>query len=81
MKKLILTAAAAFLLAASPAYASSCPKIMKQFDAAMSKSSASAESKAKATALRAEGEALHKAGKHAASVKALNEAMQHLGGK
>ena len=80
MKKLILSAAAALLLAASPAYASSCPKIMKQFDAAMSKSSASAESKAKAMALRAEGEAMHKAGKHAESVKALNDAMKLIGG-
>ena len=31
-------------------------------------------------ALRAEGEAMHKAGKHAESVKALNDAMKLLGG-
>lgn len=80
MKKLILATAAAFVLAASPAYAGSCPKIMKQVDAALSKSTASAENKAKAMALRAEGEAMHKAGKHGESVKALNEAMKLLGG-
>lgn len=81
MNKLILSAAAAFLLAASPAYAGHCPKDVKHVKEALAKSSASAENKAKAQALMAEGDAMHKAGKHGESLKALHEALHLLGEK
>jgi hypothetical protein len=81
MKKIILSAAAALLLAASPAYAGHCPKDVKHVKEALQKSSASAENKAKATALMAEGEAMHKAGKHGESLKALHDALHLLGEK
>tara|TARA_R110000824_G_scaffold155840_1_gene328641 strand:+ start:118 stop:369 length:252 start_codon:yes stop_codon:yes gene_type:complete len=81
MNKLILSAAAALLLAASPAYAGHCPKDVKHVKEALAKSSASAENKAKAQALMAEGDAMHKAGKHGESLKALHEALHLLGEK
>lgn len=81
MLKYLIPAVAVLMLATAPAQASSCPKIMKSFDAAVGKSTASAEMKAKAATLRAEGEAFHKAGKHAESVKALQEAMKLIGAK
>lgn len=81
MNKLILSSAAALLLAASPAYAGHCPKDVKHVKEALAKSSASAENKAKAQALMAEGDAMHKAGKHGESLKALHEALHLLGEK
>tara|TARA_R110001592_G_C12984464_1_gene734466 strand:- start:316 stop:570 length:255 start_codon:yes stop_codon:yes gene_type:complete len=82
MNKLILSAAAAFLLAAaSPAFAGHCPKDVKHVKEALAKSSASAENKAKAATLMAEGEAMHKAGKHGESLKALHDALHLLGEK
>ncbi|MAN79433.1 MAG: hypothetical protein CMM77_09720 [Rhodospirillaceae bacterium] len=81
MNKLILSAAAALLLAASPAYAGHCPKDVKHVKEALAKSSASAENKAKAQALMTEGDAMHKAGKHGESLKALHEALHLLGEK
>jgi hypothetical protein len=81
MKKLILSAAAAFVLAASPAFAGHCPKDVKHVQQALANSSASAENKAKAQALMAEGDALHKAGQHGKSLKALHEALHLLGEK
>ncbi|UTW50844.1 hypothetical protein KFF05_12975 [bacterium SCSIO 12827] len=81
MNKLILSAVAALLLATSPAYAGHCPKDVKHVKEALAKSSASAENKAKAQALMAEGDAMHKAGKHGESLKALHEALHLLGEK
>jgi len=81
MFKYLIPAVAVLMLAVQPAQAGSCPKIMKAFDEAVGKSTASADMKTKAAALRAEGEAMHKAGKHAESVKALNEAMKLIGAK
>ena len=73
-------AAGALGLMAGPAFAASCPKHMKEIDEALAKNpSASAEQIAKAKALRAEGEAQHKAGKHAESVKSLTDAKKQLG--
>lgn len=81
MNKLILSVAVALLLAASPAYAGHCPKDVKHVKEALAKSSASAENKAKAQVLMAEGEAMHKAGKHGESLKALHDALHLLGEK
>ena len=72
MKRLALFAA--FALASSVAFASSCPKQMKAIDAAMSKASLSTAKKGEVQKLRADGERLHKAGKHAESIAALNKA-------
>ncbi|MBL8659087.1 MAG: hypothetical protein JNM75_04945 [Rhodospirillales bacterium] len=82
MKRLVLAAAfAAFAgFAAAPAYAYHCPQDMAQIDAALAKNpNLSPEQLAKVKSLRAEGEQLHKAGNHDASLEALGQAKQILG--
>jgi len=72
--------AAAALLASSTAFAFHCPADMKKIDEALAKNpSLSAEQMADVKKLRAEGEALHKAGKHQESVDTLAKAMKVLG--
>lgn len=64
----------------SPALAGGCPKDMKAVDAALAKSpSLSQAQMSTVKALRAEGETLHKTGKHKASLDKLAEAMTILG--
>ena len=78
--KRILIAAALSVGLASPALAFHCPKDMAEIDAALAKSPAlSADQLAEVTKLRAEGEALHKAGKHQESVDTLAKAKEILG--
>jgi hypothetical protein len=78
MKPLALFAVLVF--ASSSALAGRCPADMKKIDAAFSQSpKASAAQLAEAKKLRAEGEALHKAGKHADSEATLAKAMKILG--
>ena len=77
MKRLALLAALAFT--ASTALAASCPKLMKQIDDALPSAKISAEQMAEVKKLRADGEAHHKAGKHADSEAALNKAKSILG--
>lgn len=74
--KIHLTALlAAGLLAAAPAFAGSCPKHMAAIDAALAKSpTLSAQEMADVKKARADGEALHKAGKHKESVDTLAKA-------
>jgi hypothetical protein len=73
-------AAAALALATAPAFAFHCPKDMKKIDDALAKSPAlSADKMAEVKKYRAEGEALHKAGKHQESVDTLAKAMKLLG--
>ena len=75
-------ALAVLLFIASPiAFAHNCPNEMKAIDAKLSSSekNLSSDKLAKITQLRAEGEKLHKAGKHDESMKALGEAKQMLG--
>ncbi len=75
-------AAAALIVAATPALAGSCPKHMKEIDAFMeTKPDVSMDMLGKAKGLRAQGEAMHKAGKHGESVAALTEAKKLLGMK
>jgi len=70
---------AALLLASTSALAFHCPKDMKKIDAALAESpQLSAEQLAEVTKLRAEGETLHKAGKHQESVDTLAKAMKIL---
>ena len=79
MKRILVAAALAVGLA-GPAFAGSCPKDMAEIDAALAKSPAlSADQMAEVTKLRAEGEALHKAGKHQESVDTLHKAKELLG--
>lgn len=79
MKRTALFVALAF--ASSMAFASSCPKEMKAIDAALPAAKLDAAKMAEVKKLRAEGETLHKAGKHAESMAALGKAKGMLGMK
>lgn len=72
--------AVAALLASTTASAFHCPADMKKIDDALAKNpSLSAEQMAEVKQLRAEGEALHQAGKHQQSIDTLAKAMKILG--
>jgi len=77
MKTAVLFVALAF--ASSAAFAASCPKHMKAIDAALPKAKLSSAQMSEVKKLRAEGEAHHKAGKHAESMTALTKAEGVLG--
>ena len=77
MRRTALFLALAF--SASLAVAGSCPKLMKQIDDALPSAKVSAAQMEEVKKLRAEGEAHHKAGKHAESEAALNKARGILG--
>jgi hypothetical protein len=79
--KNIRHALAAILLAASTgAWAFHCPMEMKKIDDALAKQPAlSAEQMSEVKKLRADGEALHKAGKHQESLDTLAKAEKILG--
>ena len=71
--------ATALLLATTGVLAHNCPNEMKAIDAKLATNPKLAEADAaKVKALRAEGEASHKAGKHDDSMKALGEAKKIL---
>ena len=77
--KRILVAAAAMLFSAA-ALAFHCPADMKKIDEALAKNpKLTAAQMADVKKYRAEGEALHKAGKHQESVDTLAKAMKTLG--
>ncbi len=72
--------ALAFYLAAAPVLAGHCPADMAEIDAAMaSDPSISEADMTEVKTLRAEGEALHKAGDHTASLAKLGKAKAILG--
>jgi hypothetical protein len=77
MKRII--ALVAMLLASSLAAAHNCPNEMKAIDAALQKAKLDAKKSAEVKKLRAEGEQLHKAGKHDESMAALGKAKGILG--
>jgi hypothetical protein len=77
MKRIAALVALMFL--SSLALANSCPRHMKEIDAALPKAKLSAQQSAEVKKLRAEGESLHKAGKHAESMAALGKAKGVLG--
>jgi hypothetical protein len=77
MRSLIV--AAGFALASSSVFASSCPKHMKAIDAALPNAKLTSAQMADVKKYRAEGESLHKAGKHAESMEALAKAEKILG--
>lgn len=75
-----LLLAAGLAIAAAPAFASECPKHMRAIDEAMAGDpQITEEQKAEVQELRAEGERLHNAGDHEASMDALTEAEEILG--
>ncbi|MGE5946962.1 MAG: hypothetical protein ACM35F_09760 [Betaproteobacteria bacterium] len=77
MKRLSLFAALA--LTSASAFAFHCPADMRKIDAALAKNpTLSAEQMGEVKKYRAEGEALHKSGKHQASVDTLAKAMKIL---
>jgi hypothetical protein len=71
--------AAALALASSSALAFHCPADMKAIDEAMPKAKLSDAQSAEVKKLRADGETLHKAGKHQESVDTLGKARKILG--
>jgi len=76
--KTLVTASA--LLFCSVAFANSCPNEMKAIDAKLGTNpSLSMSDMEKVKSLRAEGEKMHKEGKHDASMKALGDAKKLLG--
>ncbi|HKB84003.1 MAG TPA: hypothetical protein VKD04_12495 [Burkholderiales bacterium] len=78
MKFRTLVAAAMFAFAGS-AFANHCPMDMKKIDEALAKNpKISAAQMADVKKWRAEGESLHKAGKHAESIEVLAKAMKVL---
>lgn len=78
MKKLLIAAVLAG--SAGLALAHNCPNEMKAIDAKLASSPKLSDADmAKVKALRADGEAQHKAGKHDDSMKSLGEAKKILG--
>jgi hypothetical protein len=72
--------AVALVFASGTALAMHCPKDMKEIDAALAKNPKISEAQMKdVKKLRADGEALHKAGKHQESVDTLAKAKGMLG--
>jgi Tfp pilus assembly protein PilE len=79
MKRVVATAAVLAALAA-PAFANSCPKHMAAIDAALARNPQLSDAQtSEVKKYRAEGEALHKSGKHAESEATLAKAEKILG--
>ena len=72
MTRIALTAA--LILASSVAFAGNCPNEWKAIDAALPKAKLDDKQMAEVKKLRAEGEKLHKEGKHAESMATLGKA-------
>ena len=79
MKIRQLIVATAMTVVATSAFAFHCPKDMKEIDAALGNAKISADQMAEVKKLRADGETLHKAGKHQESVDTLAKAKKILG--
>ena len=77
MKRTALAVALAFFSAAALAH--NCPNEMKAIDAALPNAKLDAAKSAEVKKLRAEGEQLHKAGKHSESMATLGKAKKMLG--
>lgn len=74
--KLYVPVMAALMLFATGALANNCPTLMKKIDDAMAQKPKLTEAQmADVKKYRAEGETMHKAGKHAESTAALTKAM------
>ena len=79
MKVRNIIVATALALASSVAFAGSCPKEMKAIDAALPTAKLSDAQMTEVKKLRADGEQLHKDGKHGESMAALGKAKKILG--
>ena len=80
MKKGIVVLGTALMFAASSAFAFHCPAEMKKIDEALAKNpKLDASQMADVKKYRAEGETLHKAGKHQESLDTLAKAEKILG--
>ena len=77
MKQLLIGSLVMFF--ASTALAHGCPGEMRTIDAKLPTATLPAAEMSKVKALRAEGEKLHKEGKHTESMKALADAKKLLG--
>jgi len=77
--KALLAAAALSLTLSAPALAFQCPSDVAKIDQALQTASLSEDQKAQVMQLRNEGDRLHKAGQHQASVDTLAQAKQILG--
>ena len=77
MTRIALTAA--LVLASSLAFAHNCPNEWKAIDAALPKAKLDQKQMAEVKKLRADGEQLHKAGKHSESMGSLGRAKKMLG--
>ena len=78
--KRILIAAVLSLLVSGPAFAGTCPLMVKNIDAALAAMpDLSAEQIAEAKSLRDNGDAQHKSGQHKESVETLQKAKEILG--
>ena len=78
--KRMFALATALLFASGTALAMHCPKDMKAIDDALAKNpKLTTEQMQEVRKYRAEGEALHKAGKHQESIDTLAKAMKILG--
>ena len=79
MKISMLLVASALALTSTMAFAHRCPAEMKAIDAALPKAKLTEAQMGEVKKLRAEGETLHKAGKHTESTDALDKAKKLLG--
>ena len=80
MRKSTIAIASALMFLATSAYAFHCPMEMKKIDEALAKNpKLEASQMAEVKKYRAEGEALHKAGKHQESLDTLAKAEKILG--
>ena len=80
MKTRAVTLFLGLMLASATAFAFHCPADMKKIDEALGKSPTLSDAQmSEVKKLRADGEALHKAGKHQESVDTLAKAMKMLG--
>jgi hypothetical protein len=77
MKRITLAAALALFASTTPA--NNCPNEWKAIDAALPKAKLNASQASQVKKLRADGESLHKAGKHNESMAALGKAKGILG--
>ena len=75
MRKLVLL----FAFASSSVLAHNCPNEWRAIDAALPKAKLDASQAAEVRKLRADGEQLHKSGKHAESMATLGKAKKILG--
>jgi hypothetical protein len=79
MKTRSFVVALSLALASGIAVANNCPNEMKAIDAALPKAKLSAAQMSEVKKLRADGESLHKAGKHSESMEALGKAKKIVG--